>query len=46
LVGFGAIIMVHTHYKGKVKLELAPKSKLEVFVSGDRMTDFKEWLGK
>jgi DNA-binding LytR/AlgR family response regulator len=46
LVGFDAIQTVHTHFKGKLKLDLTPKSKLEVFVSGDRMTDFKDWLGK
>lgn len=46
LVGFGAIQTVHTHFKGKLKLDLAPKSKIDVFVSGDRMSDFKEWLGR
>lgn len=46
LVGFYAIEAVHTHFKGKLKLDLKPKSKMDVFVSGDRMTDFKEWLGK
>jgi Response regulator of the LytR/AlgR family len=46
LVGFAAIEVVFTHYKGKLKLELSPKSKHDVFVSGDRMTDFKDWLGK
>lgn len=46
LVGFSAIHTVHTHFKGKLKLDLIPKSKLDAFVSGDRMTDFKEWLGK
>jgi len=46
LVGFEAIQNVFTHFKGKLKLELLPKNKHEVFVSGDRMTDFKEWLGK
>lgn len=46
LVGFDSIQTVHTHFKGKLKLDLTPKSKLEVFVSGDRMTDFKDWLGK
>jgi DNA-binding LytR/AlgR family response regulator len=46
LVGFDAIHAVHTHYKGKLKIDLNPKSKSEVFVSGDRMSDFKEWLGK
>lgn len=46
LVGFGAIQTVHTHFKGKLKLDLQPKTRLDLFVSGDRMTDFKEWLGK
>lgn len=46
LVRFTAIQNVHTHIKGKLKLDLQPKSKFEVLVSGDRMTDFKEWLGR
>lgn len=46
LVGFNAIDNVQTHYKGKLKLDLKPKTKIEVFVSGDRMTDFKDWLGR
>jgi DNA-binding LytR/AlgR family response regulator len=46
LVGFGSINTVRTHFKGKLKLELAPKSKLDVLVSDDRMADLKEWLGK
>ena len=36
-----------THdFSRKLKLELIPKTKEEVFVSGDRISDFKEWLGK
>ncbi len=46
LLSFDSIQTVYTHYKGKLKLDLNPKARLEVFVSGDRMTDFKEWLGK
>lgn len=46
LVSFQCIQMVHAHIKGKLKLELTPKTKFEVLVSGDRMTDFKEWLGR
>ncbi len=46
LVGFTSIQTVLTHFKGKLKLELTPKARQEVFVSGDRMTDFKEWLGR
>lgn len=46
LVSFGAIHTVHTHFKGKLKLDLSPKSKIDIFVSGDRMADFKDWLGR
>ena len=46
LVSFESIQSVQAHIKGKLKLELKPATKLEVFVSGDRMTDFKEWLGR
>lgn len=46
LVSFSSVQTVHTHIKGKLKLDLVPKSKIEVLVSGDRMTDFKEWLGR
>ena len=46
LVSFPSIQTVHAHIKGKLKLELTPKTKFEVLVSGDRMADFKEWLGR
>lgn len=46
IVSFTSIQNVHTYIKGKLKLDLNPKSKLEVLVTGDRMTDFKEWLGR
>jgi two-component system LytT family response regulator len=46
LVSLPAIQTIHTFSAGKLKLDLTPKSKHEVFVSGDRMTEFKEWLGK
>ncbi|MBD2701332.1 response regulator transcription factor [Spirosoma sp. BT702] len=46
LVSLPAIQTIHTFSAGKLKLDLAPKSRHEVFVSGDRMTEFKEWLGK
>jgi DNA-binding LytR/AlgR family response regulator len=46
LVSFPSIQTVHAHIKGKLKLELIPKSKFEVLVSGDRITEFKEWLGR
>lgn len=46
LVSLPAIQTIHTFSAGKLKLDLVPKTKQEVFVSGDRMTEFKEWLGK
>ena len=46
LVSLPAIQTIHTFSAGKLKLDLLPKSRQDVFVSGDRMTEFKEWLGK
>jgi DNA-binding LytR/AlgR family response regulator len=46
LVSLSAIQTIHTISAGKLKLDLLPKTRQEVFVSGDRMTEFKEWLGK
>jgi DNA-binding LytR/AlgR family response regulator len=46
LISLPAIQTIHTYSAGKLKLDLTPKPRQEVFVSGDRMTEFKEWLGK
>ena len=46
LISLPAIQTIHTYSAGKLKIDLMPKSRQEVFVSGDRMSDFKEWLGK
>ena len=46
VVSLNSIQMVHTISAGKLKLDLIPKTKQEVAVSGDRVSDFKEWLGK
>ncbi len=51
LVSLPAIQTIHQFSAGKLKLDLLPRPRPErnadhVFVSGDRMTDFKEWLGK
>ncbi|MFN8342895.1 MAG: LytTR family DNA-binding domain-containing protein [Cyclobacteriaceae bacterium] len=45
LVSLRAIQVVHT-VGGKLRLDLLPKAKQEVVVSGDRAADFKTWLGK
>ena len=46
IVSLNSIQMVHTISAGKLKIDLIPKAKQEVVVSGDRVSDFKEWLGK
>jgi DNA-binding LytR/AlgR family response regulator len=46
IVSLNSIQMVHTISAGKLKLDLIPKTKQEVAVSGDRVSGFKEWLGK
>ncbi len=46
LVAFQSIDSIHTYSAGKLKLELTPEARAEVFVSGDRITDFKNWLGR
>jgi DNA-binding LytR/AlgR family response regulator len=46
LISLPAISTIHTYSAGKLKLELEPKPRHEVFISGDRISEFKEWLGK
>ncbi|WP_210521547.1 LytR/AlgR family response regulator transcription factor [Hymenobacter terricola] len=46
LVAREAIGTIHAFSGGKLQLDLLPPPRQEVFVSGDRVTPFKEWLGK
>ncbi len=46
LVAREAIHTIHAFSGGKLKLDLLPPPREEVFVSGDRVPPFKEWLGK
>jgi two-component system LytT family response regulator len=46
ITSLDAIQLVHTYSAGKLKLDLKPKPRQETFVSGDRISEFKEWLGK
>ena len=46
IVSVSSIHLVHTYSVGKLKLDLKPKPRQDVFVSGDRVSEFKEWLGK
>lgn len=45
-VSLESIETIHAYSGGKLKIDLQPASRLEVFVSGDKITPFKEWLGK
>jgi len=45
LVSLGSIRNVHIYPKSRLKIEIAPPSDREVFVSRDKVTRFKEWLG-
>lgn len=46
LVKHAAIRQVHIFPKSHLKLELAPKPAEDVFVSIDKVTAFKKWLGE
>ena len=46
VVNLAAIDTVHAYAAGRLKLELRPTPRHEVLVSGDRVADFKEWLGR
>ena len=46
MVSIPAISNIHIYPKGKLKVELEPSMREEVYVSLDRVTAFKEWLGK
>lgn len=46
IIGLNAIENIHVYPKGRLKLDLKPAMKEDVFVSLDRVTEFKDWLGK
>ena len=46
LVAREAIHTIHAFSGGKLKLDLLPPPREKVFVRGDRVPPFKEWLGK
>lgn len=45
-VKLSAIENIHVYAKGRIKLDLSPAMKEDVFVSLDKVVEFKEWLGK
>ncbi|MBN1199321.1 MAG: response regulator transcription factor [Bacteroidales bacterium] len=44
LVGLNSVVQAHIYPKSRLKLELKPDPKQEVFVSIDRVVGFKRWL--
>jgi DNA-binding LytR/AlgR family response regulator len=46
LIKHGSIKQVHVFPKSHLKLELAPKPLDDIFVSIDKVTAFKKWLGE
>lgn len=46
LVARSAIKIIHSYSAGKLKLDLLPISRHETLVSVNRVSDFKDWLGR
>lgn len=46
LLSLHAIREMHAMSAGKLKVDLNPASAQEIYVSSERMTEFKNWLGK
>lgn len=45
-VKFEAITQIHVYPKSRLKVDLNPAAKEDVMVSIDRVTEFKDWLGR
>lgn len=44
IVHLPSILRIHMYFNSRLKLDLHPLPSFEVFVSRERVTDFKEWL--
>jgi DNA-binding LytR/AlgR family response regulator len=45
ILHINAIQKIHPHLNGRLKLDLQPAAPEEIFVSRDRVNEFKAWLG-
>jgi DNA-binding LytR/AlgR family response regulator len=45
LVSAGCMLKITPHFSSRIKLELKPETTDEVFVSRERVPEFKAWLG-
>lgn len=41
-----SIAQIHTYFNGKLKVDLRPSTDKEVMVSRERVSDFKDWMGR
>ena len=41
-----SITQINTYFNGKLKLDLRPSTDKEVMVSRERVSDFKDWMGR
>ncbi len=46
IVTFESIAEIHPYFKGRIKLDLNPKSDEEVIISSERTPEFKKWIDK
>ena len=46
ILGIKSVAQIHNYFNGKLKLDLRPSVEKEVTVSRERVSDFKEWMGK
>jgi len=46
IVQIKAIAQIHNYFNGRLKLDLNPAIEKEVLVSREKVTEFKEWMGK
>jgi two-component system, LytTR family, response regulator LytT len=46
IVTFESIAEIHPYFKGRIKLNLQPKSEEEVVISSERTPEFKKWIDK
>lgn len=45
IIAIQSVVKIHTHFNGRLKLDLLPAFKEDVFVSRERVHDFKNWMG-
>ncbi|MCE6987987.1 LytTR family DNA-binding domain-containing protein [Dyadobacter sp. CY323] len=46
IISLNSIQVINSLSAGRLKLELAPSTAQDVYVSADRIANFKQWLGK